>query len=211
MPKKSLRDKIESIIFAGLKPGGATTSPGAQRSSGWFRWLGPYREIIERFLNRSAPSDPLYLSRRTWQQRLKTGLLLAIPCVVLAGVIGFLVFGNMQRHDAPPKQPSTAEIAARLLPDLSKSLPPGTNPELEVMEVRLDPDGSTIEGRVRNRSDHRIAHADLIFDLADQLGSRLGAVDAQVNNVEPGAVVPFHLAIVQHSAAVAIVREVRTQ
>jgi hypothetical protein len=201
MAKKSFRHKMESIVFAGLKPG----APASQSTR--VRWLGPLRDAMERLVSGSGSNDPLYLTNRTWLQHIRLWVLLAVPCLAVVGVIAFFMFGNVQRRDPAPKQTTKAELAARMLPEI----PAGSNPDLEIMEVRIDPDTSVMEGRVRNRSSRRIGHADVIFDLADQHGSRLGAVDAIIDGVAPGAIVSFRQPIAQHAASVAIVREVRTQ
>jgi len=201
MANKSFRDKLESIVFAGLKPG----APASQ--SNRMRWLGPFRDAIDRLVSGSGSNDPLYLTNRTWLQHIRLWVLLAIPCLAVVGVIAFFLFGNVQRRDAAPKQTSKAALTSRMLPEI----PAGTNPDLEIMEVQVDPDTPAIEGRVRNRTGRRIGHADVIFDLADQRGSRLGAVDVTIDGIAPGAIVSFRQPIAQHSANVAIVREVRTQ
>src|SRR5450756_419146 len=76
---KRIREFLESIVFAGMKPGGKT-APNRQ-----LKWLGPLGGPVERlFSGGPAPSDPLYLTNRTQAQKLKFWSLIAIPCVVLA-------------------------------------------------------------------------------------------------------------------------------
>ena len=49
---KSFREKIEALVFAGLKPGAASSQPKQKR------WLGPLRGPLERFLNAGGSDDP---------------------------------------------------------------------------------------------------------------------------------------------------------
>ena len=76
---KRFRQFIDSIVFAGLKPDAPREQ--AKRT----RWLGPLRGLAGAFLLRPAPSDPLYLSNRTFDQKVKLGLAIAVPCLIVAG------------------------------------------------------------------------------------------------------------------------------
>src|SRR5450759_5993708 len=113
---KRIREFLESIVFAGMKPGGQT-APKRQLT-----WLGPLRGPVERLLSGGpAPSDPLYLTNRTQAQKLKFWSLIAIPCVVLA--LGVIVLSRSLNPPAPkPVNPLTAaEIPANLLPNQAKA------------------------------------------------------------------------------------------
>ena len=77
---KQLRQSLNSIVFAGLKP----DAPREQAAR--LRWLGPLRGLLERVLQAPAPSDPLYLSNRTFDQKAKLGLAIAVPCLIVVGV-----------------------------------------------------------------------------------------------------------------------------
>src|SRR5262249_17475090 len=67
-----LRDLIESVVFAGLKPG-APSSPRQNKR------LGSLGRQLDRFLDGGAQSDPLYLSNRSLMQRARfvAGILVA--------------------------------------------------------------------------------------------------------------------------------------
>jgi hypothetical protein len=205
---KSLRETIESLLFAGMKPGAPPSAPKKKR------WLDPLRQPLERFLNAGASNDPLYLSNRTWRQRARVWVLFAVPCVLVAGLIAVSLLGLIRKRDAAPKELTPEQMAAKILPaDLTRNLQIHMERDLEVTEVRVNHAGSssTLVGRVRNLTDKAIAHGEVIFDLADQQGSNLGAASAEVERVPPRGAAAFQVPIDQATAAIAIVREVRTQ
>ena len=92
--KKRLQRFLESVLFAGLKPG-AQAAPKRE-----LRWLGPLRTPVERFLSGPAPDDPLYLTNRTAGQKFKSWSLIAIPCLVLAVGIGVALSNLIDPPDA---------------------------------------------------------------------------------------------------------------
>jgi hypothetical protein len=206
---KRLRQIFESIAYAGMKPG----APASQSSL--FRRLGPLRGPIERFLNGPASSDPFYLTNRTIGQKVRRGLLIAVPfAVVLAGVglAALGIFDDSSQLPPPTKQLTNAEIAARMLPDLNKPVTLETNRELQVVDVVVQQaGGSKISGTVKNITSHAITGAEVIFDLTNQRGSRVGAVSCKIARVEANSSSQFQNLIPQADAAYAIVREVHTQ
>jgi hypothetical protein len=204
---KSFREKIEDLVFAGLKPGAAASQPMHMR------WLGPLREPLERFLNTGGSADPLYLTNRTSQQRMRLGLVIALPCLLVAALIGVALMGLVKKRDVAAAELTPAQIAAKMLPaDLDQHINLKVDRDLDVLEVRVEHDGSTkLVGTVRNRSDKAFAHAEVIFDLADATGSRLGAVSLELEHIAPQQTMPFTVSISQSSAAVALVRDVSTQ
>jgi hypothetical protein len=203
---KRLRQFFESIVYAGMKPG----APSAQKSS--LRWLGPLQGPVQRFLNGSASTDPLYLTNRTLGHKVRLGLLICIPFALVLAFVGFAALGRFDDPDQlppPTKQLTNAEIAAKMLPDLNKDLTLETNKELQVVEVEVQQiGGSRISGSVKNNTDHLITDAEVIFDLTNTGGSRVGAVSCKIARVEPKSTAPFQTAIPQADAAFAVVREV---
>jgi len=175
---KSFREKIEALVFAGLKPGAAAFQPN-----------------------------------RTWQQRVRLGLVIALPCLLVAALIGVAMMGLVKKRDVAAAEMTPAQIAAKMLPaDLDQHINLKVDRALEVPEVRVEHNGSAeLVGTVRNRTDKSFAHAEVIFDLADATGSRLGAASLELEHIEPRQTMPFRVSVVQSSAAVAIVRDVYTQ
>ena len=74
-----LRALLESLAYAGLKP----QRPGVAAT----RPAGAWRQRFERFLTRPANADPLYLSNRTGWQRVRVGVLVGVPAVVVLTVL----------------------------------------------------------------------------------------------------------------------------
>jgi hypothetical protein len=202
---KRIREFLESIAFAGLKPGGPT-APKQE-----LRWLGPLRGPVERILSGGpAPTDPLYLTNRTLYQKLKSWSLIGIPCLVLALGIGATLSTLLDPPEAKPvKEPTAAEITAKLLPNLEKDIRLAPASEVQVVEIRVD--GSRLVGVVRNTTARRIASAELVIDLTNSFGSQVGGVNGTVENLPPSSNKAFQIPIKQRNAAFAIVREVRSR
>ena len=201
---KRIREFLESIVFAGMKPGGQT-APKQQ-----LKWLGPLRGPVERLLSGGpAPSDPLYLTNRTLTQKLKSWSLIAIPCVVLA--LGIVILSRSLQPPAPkPVKPLTAaEITAKLLPNLDQDiqLPPAT--DVQVIEIKVE--GSRLVGVVKNTTRREIAVTELVIDLTNAAGSQLGAVNAIVEKIPPSGTKDFQIAIQQRDAAFALIRNVTSR
>jgi hypothetical protein len=196
-----------SIVFAGLKP----DAPREQAKR--LRWLGPLRGLLERVLLAPAPSDPLYLSNRTFDQKVKLGLAIAVPCLIVVGVtalgLSHLFHAN---GPGPAAEPSGAELAAKLLPDVDKIGKIEVNKDVQVLEAHVELEGGAkVTGTAKNNTGHLIHTTEIVFNLTDQGGSLLGAVSAHVDNLAPNATVQFQIPIEQTNAAFALVREVQTQ
>jgi hypothetical protein len=192
---KRLRRFIESVVFAGLKP----DAPREQAKRA--RWLDPLRRLLERILLRPAPSDPLYLSNRTFDQKLKLRLAIAVPCLILAGGVLLGLSHFFQANGpGPAPEPSAAELAAKLLPNVDKTINIEVNQDAQVLDAHVEREGGM-----------KVAGTEIILNLTDKTGSHLGAVSAQVDNLAPHATMKFQAPIEQKDAAFALVREVQTQ
>jgi hypothetical protein len=204
---KRFRRFIDSIVFAGLKP-----DAPREQAKRW-KWLGPLRGLLERVLSRPAPSDPLYLSNRTFEQKVKLGLAITVPCLILAGGVLLLLSHFFQaKGPGPSPEPSAAELASKLLPDVDKTITIEVNKDVQVLEAHVEREGGTkVAGTVKNNTDRVIRTTQIILNLTDRMGSHLGAVSATVDNLAPNATVKFQAPIEQREAAFALVREVETQ
>src|SRR5215470_16569561 len=95
---------------------------------------------LERFVGGSAPSDPLYLTNRTFGQKLRIGLLIGTPVLAIAGLVA-MALGNY--FDSPPPQkaaapkPATGEITAKVLPNLEKEYKSESDRQVEVTEAAV--------------------------------------------------------------------------
>jgi hypothetical protein len=202
-----LRQKIESIVFAGLKPSTGARNVEAPPAGAFAR----LRARFDRLLAGGPTSDPLYLSNRTWQQKLRVWTILGLPLLLLAGGMGLA----LSRYLGPPKvvrqaAPSPAELV-RALPNF-KDLKLQTNRELDVIEVRVDrANGAKMVGQVKNMTDRHIGRAEIGCDLTDRDGAQLGSAQVIVENIPPSGTKRFEVGLKQSTAAFVLVREIATR
>lgn len=169
---------------------------------------------MERFLSGGpAPSDPLYLTNRSVGSKVKIGLAVGIPCLLLAGGLYGVLSDSFDFGDPKPaKEISASEAAAKLLPHLDQTIRIDTNRDVSVLEVRVEHGTPmALVGSMKNNTDHEIRVAQAVFDVTDQGGSQLGAVSTQVENLKAGSTASFRQSIPQTEAAFALVREIHIQ
>jgi hypothetical protein len=202
-----LREVIESILFAGMKPG----APVAQSQR--MRWLGPLRRPIERILSGGpAPSDPLYLTNRTIWQKIRVVVVIGTPCVIVGSLMAMALTNYFVKKTVVPKlDPSPAEIAAKMLPNMDH-IKLDTNRDVNILEVHVDHSkGTVLAGTIMNNTTHEIHTAEIVFDLTDSSGTQLGGVSQRIENLPPQIHQTFRLPIEQSDASFAFVREVKTR
>jgi hypothetical protein len=197
-----IRKFLESIVFAGMKPG-EQMAPKRELT-----WLGPLRGPVERLLSGGpAPTDPLYLTNRTLGQKLLSWSLIGIPCLVLLAGIGITLSSLLDPPaPKPDKELTAAEITAKFLPNMDKDFKLAPASEVQVLEAKVD--GTRLVGKVKNTSTREIAGAELVIDLTDADGSQVGAVSALVEKIPPSGTRSFEVPIKQSNAVTALVREV---
>jgi hypothetical protein len=203
---KRLRELFESIVFAGMKPG---ARPGQTQER---KWLGPLRGPVDRLLSGSAPADPLYLTNRSLGRRIKSWSLVVIPCLFIVGLVALaLSQGYFNPPEAVPRrEPSAAEAARTMLPNIARDIRIESNKEVEVVQVQVDRSAMKVIGSVRNNAAYAIAATDVVFNLTDKSGSQVGAVRGHIENLSPKSTKDFQFPIEQRDAAFVLVREVTT-
>ena len=202
---KRIKDRLESIAYAGLKP----TTPGAPREAEAEAKSG-LRARFDRVLAGPATSDPLYLTNRTLWQKLRPMIVISIPIIVLMGGIALGLsnyFGLNKPYQPPPASMSNAEIAKQMLPVLNK-LHFDAQHDVEIIDVIIPPGSMHVQGVAKNQTDHPISHVRVEFDLTDRAGSRQGAVSLDLENLPAKGSKPFSFAIPQKLASFAIVRPI---
>ena len=204
---KRFRRFIDSVVFAGLKP----DAPREQAKR--LRRLGPLRGLLERVLLRPAPSDPLYLSNRTFDQKVKVALMIAVPCLIVVGVTALGLSHFFQaKGPGPAAEISGAELAKKLLPNMDTTVKVEVNKDVQVLDAHVEREGGMkVVGTVKNNTDRLIRTTQIVLNLTDRTGSQLGAVSARVDNLAPNATGSFQIPIEQTDAAFALVREIQTQ
>ena len=197
------RNFIESIVYAGMKPGSKAGDTHPARS-GLFAPL-------ERFLSAPAPTDPLYLTNQTLAHKALRILVITIPLLAVIAAILMAINAYAPHTAKRAKELTPAEVAARILPNFNKDIKLDSNKDIEVQEVHFQHTGvSLMLGDLRNKSDHVIHEATVTFDLTDDTGSQLGAITITEANLEPGTVRKFQKPIEQKTAAYAVVRDVHS-
>jgi len=197
-----IQNFFESIVYAGMKPGARPSTGAPAAKGGW----------LARFLNAPAPSDPLYLTNRSFGQKSRRALVIASPFVLVigGGLAAFLLFGH--KTDKAPKELTSAELRAKVLPGFNKEFKLDSNKDIEIAEVHFENSGpSVMVGSFRNTTDHPIFQAVVVFELADSSRSELGAVTVTETNLAPGASRIFRKPIEQTNATYALVRDVETK
>jgi|SRR5271157_4832553 len=208
MPKR-FRQFIDSVVFAGLKPDAHREQVKRKRWLG----LGWLQSLADRVLSRPAPSDPLYLSNRTFDQKMKLAVAIAIPCVVVvAGVVLLLTNYFDANAPGPAPEPSAAVLAAQLLPNLDKTIQIEVNKDVQVLDAHVvDDGGGKVVGTVKNNTGRLIHTAQIALNLTDMTGSHVGAVDVKVDNLAPNATAKFQVPTQAKNVSLVLVREVVTQ
>jgi hypothetical protein len=202
---KRFREWFESIAYAGMKPSGAKPEPRPDTA------LGRLRTKWDAFLaGGSVPSDPLYLTNRSFSQKARPWVIIGIPFLILLGAIGLSLSNILEPPAAKPiVEPSAKEVAAKILPGLDNNLKIESNSEVELVEVRVDhTGGSKVTGSIRNTTTHEIPAARMVLDLTDINGSQVGGVEVKVEHVPASKTKEFSTPIAQKTAAFALVREI---
>jgi hypothetical protein len=199
-----LRQFFESVVYAGLKPTGAPVPP--PRTG----WLGRLKRAWDRLLSGSMPTDPLYLSNRTWKQKLKVASAVCAPVLIVVGIFVYSLLTPPPAPEKPPVELTPAEVAARtqIIP---KDFKVPQNVDVQVGEVSVDRTSTPnrISGTLQNVSEKRFSNVELTFDLTDQDGSQVGGARTVVPDIGPHATKNFSFAIPQHNAKFVLVRETR--
>ncbi len=201
---KGLRQFLESVVYAGLKPAGAPAQPVRPG------WRGRMKGALDRLLNGPKQDDPLYLSNRTWKQKVRLAAIVLAPVLVVVGFFVYSLLTPPPAHEKPLNVLSPAEIAARteIIP---KDFKVPQNVDVQVAEVFIDRSSTPhrIAGTLQNVSERQFSNVELTFDLTDQNGSQVGGARTTVADVAPRAIKSFSFPIPQRNAAFVLVRETR--
>lgn len=206
---KRFRLWLESIVFAGLRPSG----PGSQPAPAPTTRSGRMWQRINHFISGgTAPSDPLYLTNRTWGQKIRSWSIVGVPLLLLIGGVGLMLSHYLDPPEAKPQAELTAaEVAAKILPNI-KDLRIDQNRTLEVVEVHIERTGGVrMVGTVKNLTSREVDSAEISCDLTDNSGTQLGSVSAAVDKVPASGTKRFELTLKQPAAAFVLVREIVTK
>jgi hypothetical protein len=202
---KKLREKIESIVFAGLKPAGQRPAAVDKPASA----MGKLRARLNDWISGGpAPSDPLYLTNRSFAQKARSWIVVAIPMLILLVGIGLTLSKLNPPKRQPAKEPTPAEVAAKLLPNLG-NLKIEASRSIDVSEIRVERTGGVhVVGSLHNNTPQEIAAADITCDLTDSNGTQLGSITLHVDRIPASANKTFDIPVRQPAANFVMVREI---
>jgi len=170
----------------------------------------PLRARIEVFISGRAPDDPLYLTNRTWQQKLKLAGLIAAPVLLLIALVTIGATDLFRFHKVDPFEHPAAETAAPAVPQKRLPDPILATSDLEVVNIRIarDAHAAAVTGVVRNNTNQKVDSAEVSYYLADTEGSLLGTDTTDVANVEAHGSVAFRMPLKIAKAEYVLVRDV---
>jgi len=175
------------------------------------RRFTPLRARIEIFISGRAPDDPLYLTNRTWQQKLKIAALIAAPVLLLIALvtIGSTDLFRLHKVDHPYEHPPT-EAPPPSVPEKHLPDPISDSMDLEVVNIRIARDAHppVVTGTVRNKTGRKVDCAEVSYYLANTKGSLVGTDTTDVANVGPHASVNFRMVLKIADAEYVFVRDV---
>jgi hypothetical protein len=202
---KRFRDWIERILYVGMQPGQPAVRPER------FKWLGPLKDPVERFLSGGQSNDPLYLTNRTPKQKMILAGGIAVPFLIV-GVMIYLSASGYFSPSAPKVTNLTpAEIAQKMLPNLDAVHIQNAS-DLVVVEVHFNRGADPyVAGTLKNGTSHTIHSGEVVFDIANEKGSNVGRITASVENLAPQATSTFRYPLRDREGSFAIVREVTTR
>jgi hypothetical protein len=196
-PFKSLRESLERLVFAGLKP----DAPAARKKSKLESLIESAEDLAARGLK---PDEQALRGPMSGRKRVALGLgilLLGVFVWVLTAVLRRPA--EQQESKAPPPPPIQL-VPPGLKVDKNKDL------EVVAMDFNKNKDPKEITGVLRNLTDRRLTDCEVSFDITTAAGGQLGGVATTVHNLPPHGSVHFRIVVPQKDAGFAMVRELRT-
>ncbi len=195
--------KSDPAVLNAFRKDGDTASPPS--SGGLF---AAARKRIDGLVSGSAPSDPLYLSNRTFLQKFGVWLVVAIPCLAVGAI--FLLLRPGAPSENAPAEISKKELAARVVRDLKPVALPN-NADVELSTVSVDRNRSVVTGMIRNRTSHMLQSVEVTFILTDKTGSQKGVIALKLTGLPVNESRPFAVPFTDKQVAYAMVREIQTK
>ena len=194
-----LRKIFESIAYAGIKPG------QRPRSGTRMGRLESLASSLTQLLDGRPPADPFYVTNRSVGQRLRLAALIAVPGLVLATALGLEAIGYLNPSiPLPPVNVVVPKEGTEIRIDSTR--------DIEISEVHIDAGPEAIvRGRALNSTDRVLRDVELVFDLINPAGSRLGSVSTVIPTMRPRSSVPFAFPVRQRDAAFALIRQAQSR
>jgi hypothetical protein len=183
---------------------------GKSKFDALFKPFEPIRERVDVFLSAHASDDPLYLTNRTWQQKVKGAAMIGIPAVALLALVTAAASGVFRTHKIDTYNHTAVLEPAAALPQKHIADPGYTSSDLDVMDLRIARDSHppSVTGLVRNNTGQTVASAQVTYYLADDAGSLVASDTTDVRDILPHASVAFRRALKSANAQYVLVRDV---
>jgi hypothetical protein len=171
--------------------------------------LNRWRERMEILISGRAPSDPFYLTNRTWLHKLKMASLIAAPVLLLTALVTVGATDRFRLHQVVPDDRPPAEAPAKAAQQKPLLDPILASTDLEVVNMRIarDTHPPLVSGLVRNTTDRKVDSAEVSYYLADAAGNLVGTDKTEVANVAPHGSVAFRLPLKIAKAQYVFVRD----
>jgi hypothetical protein len=168
------------------------------------------RARVEVLISGRAPDDPLYLTNRTWQQKVKLAALIAAPILVLVALVLIAATDLLRVHRVDPYEHPAMEQPAPVAPRKRLPDPILESTDLEVVNIHIarDARSAVVTGVVRNNTGEKVDSAEVSYYLADTEGSLVGTDTTDVANVAAHGSVSFRMPLKVAKAEYVIVRDV---
>jgi|SRR5450755_1572227 hypothetical protein len=172
--------------------------------------LDRLRARVEIFISGPPPDDPLYLSNRSWQQKLKVGTLLAAPVLLLGALVAIGATDLFRFHKTDPYEHTSVEAQGPAVPQKRLPEPVLASSDLEVVNIRIAREArqAVVTGVVRNNTNRKVESAVVSYYLADTNGGLVGTDTTGVSNVGPHSSVVFRMPLKIAKAQYVMIREV---
>jgi len=183
---------------------------GKSQLDPWRKRFDLLRARLDLFISGRAPSDPLYLTNRTWRQKLKIASLIGGPVLLLIALVAIgaanrLRFPQVVADEHPPAEAPPPAAPEKPLPD---SIVVSTDLEVVNMRIARDAHPPVVTGIVRNKTNRKVDSAEVSYYFADAAGSLVGTDATQVAGVGPHGSVPFRRPLKIATAEYVFVRDV---
>lgn len=168
------------------------------------------RARVEVLISGRAPDDPLYLTNRSWQQKVKLAALIAAPVVLVFLLVMMAATDVFRFHKADPYEHPIADAPAPAVPQKRLPDPVLSSADLEVVNIKISRDAHppVVTGIVRNNTGEKVDSAEVSYYLADTEGSLVGTDSTDVANVQAHGSVAFRMPLKVAKAEYVIVRDV---
>ena len=176
----------------------------------WNPQVHRLRSRFEDFISGRAPNDPLYLTNRTLQQKIKIAALVAVPVVILLALVLAATTDVFRSRRSDPYEHPVAQ--AQISTTQAPSLPAPTLAltELDVVNIRIvkDPRSPLVTGVVRNHTNAKVDAAEVSYYLVDEQGNVVGTDTTEVQNVAARGSAVFRVPLKIPHAQYVLVRDV---